>query len=41
MNFKWTVQFKSKNKSNNGGFSIRITNIVKRTDFVYEIEGLG
>ena len=40
MNSKWTVQFKSGN-DNNGSFSLKITDIVKRTDFVYEIQALG
>lgn len=40
MNSKWTVQFKS-GTDNKGSFSLKITDIVKRTDFVYEIQALG
>ena len=40
MNSKWTVHYKS-GTLNTGSFALKINDIVKRTDFVYEIQACG
>lgn len=40
MSSKWTVQYKTGN-GESGSYSFRITDIVKKTDFVYEIQAVG